>query len=481
MGFHDSPWADTTRHLEAGPRRAETPESNARGYAVSRAKQPSAEAATSSENTLLYGLSIVGALASGWAIFLWHQLMVARSGAKPFCGFGDSGDCAVLWDAEFAARVHDLTGLPVAGWGVAWGIAATLLPLFAVTAHKEARAPWIQACRLMAWLAVLGVVGLLVVSAQAGLFCVSCSVTYVLSLAYAGGAIFGLPKIPRTKAWLITAGALGIAWLALLWPGSSTPKNLERAGQKVLAASSSSDTAGQVPTLEEFIAGLDDNLKQGLSDTLAMYRAAPEIGGQPGPRNLVHGDASAPVLITEFTDTLCGHCATLHGNLAYLEATLPAHLFAVDARHFPLDGNCNPHLEIRGPESVRCVAAKARICLAEQGHDQEYSGALYQNQRQLSEKMVYDLAAPFTGRDNLSSCIESPRTAEALASDVDFAWLFEPGGTPLVLVNGRQGNAFGPFLYAMILSGGDADHTAFSVLPPFRPEVLTDPHAGHNH
>ncbi len=449
---------------------------------MSRAKQSSPQpAATTSENTLLYGLATVGALASGWAIFLWYQLMVARSGAKPFCGFGDSGDCAALWDAEFAARVHDLTGLPVAGWGVAWGVAATLLPLFALTARPQARAPWLQACRLMGWAAVLGVVGLLVVSAQAGLFCVSCSVTYVLSLAYAGGAIFGLPKSSQAKAWLWTAGALGIAWLALLWPGRSTPKNLERAGQNALTASSNPAGEGEVPSLEEFIAGLDDNLKQGLSDTLAMYRAAPPVEGQPGPRNLVHGNASAPVLITEFTDTLCSHCATLHGNLAYLEATLPGHLFSVDARHFPLDGNCNPHLEIRGAESVRCVAAKARICLAEQGHDTEYSGALYQNQRLLTEQMVYDLASPFTSRESLASCVASPRTEEALASDVEFAWLFEPSGTPLVLVNGRQGNAFGPFLYAMILAGGDADHPAFSVLPPFRPEVLTDPHAGHNH
>lgn len=449
---------------------------------MSRAKQAAENSpASSSDNTLLYGLSLVGALASGWAIFLWHQLIIARSGAEPFCGFGDSGDCAALWDAEFAARVHDLSGLPVAGWGLVWGVAATLLPLFAVTASREARPPWVQACRLVAWLGVVGVLGLLLVSAQAGLFCVSCSVTYVLSLAYAGGAIVGLPKSSQAKAWWLTAGALGIAWLALLWPGQATPKNLQRAGQQVLASSPQPGGKDDVLTLEEFVTGLDANLQQGLSDTLTMYREAPEVAGQPAPRNLVHGSASAPVLITEFTDTLCSHCATLHGNLGYLEATLPGHLFAVDARHFPLDGNCNPHLEIRGPESVRCLAAKARICMAEAGHDAEYSGVLYQNQRQLTEAMVFDLAAPFSGSETLASCVESPRTAKALTEDVEFAWLFEPSGTPLVLVNGRQGNAFGPFLYAMILAAGDADHKAFAVLPPPSPAAFDTSHEGHNH
>jgi len=35
-----------------------------------------------------------------------------------------------------------------------------------------------------------------------------------------------------------------------------------------------------------------------------------------------------------------------------------------------------------------------------------------------------------------------------------------------VLVNGRHGSAFPPFLYAIALAGGSPDHSAFDGLPP---------------
>ena len=56
--------------------------------------------------------------------------------------------------------------------------------------------------------------------------------------------------------------------------------------------------------------------------------------------------------------------------------------------------------------------------------------------------------------------------AEAKAAGV---YVFAGGideGTPLVLVNGRRGAAFGPFLYAMVLTKGSPDHPAFAGLPP---------------
>ena len=49
-------------------------------------------------------------------------------------------------------------------------------------------------------------------------------------------------------------------------------------------------------------------------------------------------------------------------------------------------------------------------------------------------------------------------------------------GTPLVLVNGRKGSAFGPFLYAMVLTEGRPDHPAFGALPAPKP-----PHHDHAH
>ena len=52
---------------------------------------------------LLTILTVLGAASALWAIFLWQQLLAARAGADPFCGFGDSTDCGTLWSANFAS------------------------------------------------------------------------------------------------------------------------------------------------------------------------------------------------------------------------------------------------------------------------------------------------------------------------------------------------------------------------------------------
>ena len=135
----------------------------------------------------------------------------------------------------------------------------------------------------------------------------------------------------------------------------------------------------------------------------------------------------------------------------------------------PSSGNCNSKLTIRGPEDVRCLAARAQICMEDTPHAFEYSGAIFERQRELAEDLVYALAEPYMDRAALEDCVASRETARKLATDVEYAWHFKPHGTPLVLVNGREVPAFGPLVYALVLTGGRADHPAFASLPPPKP------------
>jgi len=436
-------------------------------------------------------LTILGALSGLWALFLWRELIRSRGGATPFCGFGGT-DCGALWDADFAAVVHGWTGVPVAGWGVVWGGLAALLPLAAMTlGGGRWRARLVAATRLTALGGVAGVGVLLGASAAAGIFCFSCGLTYFLTLVYAGVALFGLGSRPLLAGAGVAAGVTLAFHLLLLYPGLATPRRdadrhglaeaAERARGKATEGESRADSDGggtasppsaatRLPSLEAFLAELPGQLHQGLADSLQIYRDSREPAGVE-PRATALGAPGAPVRITDFTDVLCSHCATLHETLAYLRDTLPPWSFAVESRHFPLDGNCNPHMTRRGPETVRCLAARAQICMEGTGHAFEYSGALFRVQASLTPEMVYQLATPYLDRAELESCIDSPETAAKLADDLAFAWHFEPRGTPLVLVDGRQGTAFGPFLYAMVLAGGDPEHPAFAVLPPPSPEL----------
>jgi hypothetical protein len=74
-------------------------------------------------------------------------------------------------------------------------------------------------------------------------------------------------------------------------------------------------------------------------------------------------------------------------------------------------------------------------------------------------------------RPRLEACVASPETQAKLRADVDLAARYEIDGTPLVLLNGRKGTSFPPFLYAMILTGGRSDHPAFGNLPAPNPSA----------
>jgi serine/threonine-protein kinase len=189
----------------------------------------------------------------------------------------------------------------------------------------------------------------------------------------------------------------------------------------------------------------------------------------PAPRLLL-GSEGAPVRITEFTDVLCSHCADLQKTLDALREHLPEGSFSIEPRQFPLDGTCNALVPARGAP-LRCLAAKARICLEGHPGAEAFAAALFENQETLDADRVFTLAGPYMARRPLEACIASASTRSKLEDDIRFASQYDPDGTPLVLVNGRKGTSFGPFLFAMVVSGGEASPPAFDGLPPPDPNA----------
>jgi protein-disulfide isomerase len=438
------------------------------------APHPSDTTVSASSLAALAGLA---AFATAWAVFLWGELVRARAGARPFCPLGAEVDCSALWDAAFASAVHRVTGLPIAGWGVVWGVGAFLLPLLALTRVAEGKraAALLSAVRIMAATGLVTVFVMGAVSAAEGKLCVGCAVTYVIVTAYAGVALFswrqlGLPETRRAS--LLAAGLTVMAFALLLFPGTRTPRAAGESARvaTVLGVGPSTGAPADV-AVRSFVDSLNPELKQELSDSLLAYRQGRETP-LPPPRRLI-GPRDAPVRITEFTDVLCSHCAELQQTLASLRAQLPAGSFSIEPREFPLDGNCNPVLPRRGPESVRCLAARARLCLEDSPRFLEFAGMLYREQKTLTTDRVYELAARFVDRSRLQACVTGAETRERLEDDVRLAARYEPEGTPLVLVNGRKATPFAPFLYAIVLARGDGSHTAFAGLPVARAETAS--------
>ena len=109
-------------------------------------------------------------------------------------------------------------------------------------------------------------------------------------------------------------------------------------------------------------------------------------------------------------------------------------------------------------------AELARICMEGKPNAVDYSGDLFRSQESLTAERVLALAAPYAEPEDLEHCMDSAATQEKLRDDIDWALEHRIRGTPLVLVNGRAAPASATFLYALILSRGDADHPVFQAL-----------------
>jgi Thioredoxin len=400
----------------------------------------------------------LGAAAALWSLLLWGDLVTSRALGASVCTFGAGRDCGVLWDAPFATGVHAWTGIPVAGWGLVWGLAALALPLELLRriAEQRPQPALLTAVRLVAAGGALGVFVLASVALSARAFCAGCFASYVIVLGYAGIALFdwrphGVPELGRGAG--LAAGAVLAAYLLLLYPGTRTSRG--GADPAVAAAAGSGE-------LDAFIGSLGSAVRQQLSDSLEIYRRSPQLSAAPLR-------STGPVLeIVDFTDVLCPACAELHSTLEQLRKIAAPGAISIESLQFPLDASCNALVE-RGGEPVRCDAALARICLTGRPGAREYDGALFAEQDSLDSARVRALAEGHIPAVDLEACLADPATRRTLEEQIDLARRFEIEGTPLVVVNGRRGTSVGAFLYALLLSGGDPDHPAFSALPAPRP------------
>jgi len=504
--------------------------------------EPSAESPRPGAPALALAVALAAAHAL-WSLFQWTQLILARRGGDHFCGLGEAGSCAAVWDLPLASAVQGGTGLPVAGWGLVWSVVAFALPLWALVRRARGRPlePIWSAALLTVLAGIASVAVLAVASLAASEICTTCVFTYVLVLAYAAVCLRATDRLwpaQIQRGALLAVGATLVAFLALLYPGLRTPRSsateesafLEAAKSAVEAresaiaveeapveASGSGIEVEEAPVeasaveaeeeliearessieveerpvevakrsieeeeepveiaekpdaarLEELISRLSPELRQGLSDALAAYSRGDRVPLRPA--RLLIGPSTAPVRITEFTDILCSHCASLHETVAVLREMLPSGSFALEPRQFPLDAECNPAVQMSSEDGVRCLAARAMICVEKDWLP--FADALFENRRWLTTEKIYDFASPFIARERLEDCVSSPETEVKLRDDIGWALQHDIQGTPLVLLNGREVPSSLQFLYAMILAGADPEHPAFTALPPPQPQA----------
>ncbi|HVR71975.1 MAG TPA: thioredoxin domain-containing protein [Vicinamibacteria bacterium] len=411
----------------------------------------------------------IGAMA-GVLLLQHHGDERASAAVSRVCGEGDQTGCEVVARSRFS----EVGGIPLAAIGIFFYLAVAVLLLLALLAGPEARdaATALAFLALVAALAVdLVLLGVQMIAIRA--FCRLCLLTYavtVLALLVLGrtrrdGAVIGQAlRRPDGRVvlagWLLATLALGAAVLAaevglsyrekerlatLLGPAPAAspaiPSELgspaapggdaQRFQEEARAA------AEQARRLQEI---LDDpqKLEQYFADKAAReYEQGPvhrlRLEGVP-----VKGPASAPIKVAEYSDFLCPFCRQIAGAFSqYLPSS--AGRVAIYYKNYPLDAECNPHVD-RTIHPGACLLARAGICAEAQEkfwpyHDRVFAGELKDPQAADVARMAAEAGLDPTA---LQACLASAATRARLAAEVEEAWKAGVRATPTVFINGKK-------------------------------------------
>ncbi|MCY1081724.1 vitamin K epoxide reductase/DsbA family protein [Archangium lansingense] len=424
--------------------------------------------------TALLGLGLAEAALS---IYQWKELLTLRSGGTTSCGLSEKVNCETVWNSAFSSGVHERLGMPVAALGLVWGIVAVALSALYLVWRKNGHTvrPAANGLRLTAAAGVAASLVFGLASASAGALCPTCLATYALTLSFAGVAVWGLPApvLPQTGEWgralKWTGGFAVAAYVALLMPGSQTPK--ATAAVEKVATMRATAAPG---SLEEYLLGLPQPEQQAISNALARYRMDSPLPALSATRRR-YGPENAPVKMVEWTDSRCPHCKGLVEVLALMKKRLPEGKLSLEARQFPLDGQCNRTMPPHATDGtgIRCLAAKGQICIEDAPDYWELREKLFAAQATLNSQNVLSiLSSGSVSRSQLEACIARAETNRKLDEDIAFAKQHDLHGTPLVVINGREAQPIPSFLYALIMSDGNPDAPAFKVLPAPKQQAL---------
>ena len=423
------------------------------------------------------GLGLSAVSMSALALWQWLELVKVRRGGNAACSINDTLNCEKVWDTAFATWVQAKLGIPVAAWGIVWGVGALV---WVVGLCLKKNPAWLGiglwGARVWALGGALSCAIFAYVSWQAGAVCLTCMATFALVLLYALCAFALLPlSAPSPKNSFSFASLLSLALVllfgALLQPFGDNTKPTPIAPLLPLGnhapAGPPTVSLGPAASLEAFLATLSPKAREEVKRAREAFLATPNHPlAAPTP---ARSHRQAPVVLQDFTDIRCSHCKTAEAVLSQLLRIVPEGSLAVEPRYYPLDRKCHPSssalLPGIPPEGVHCTAALAQICLEGAADFAQLRSALFHAAK--LETRVDVLAVASSGktpRAQLEACMASPDALARLHADIALAESHGIRGTPFFLLNGKPVGFSLSFWVAMALAGGNAEHPAFSAL-----------------
>src|SRR5687768_12441152 len=121
---------------------------------------------------VLLGLAVA---TLGLSIFQWAELVALRKGVKPSCAINSTLNCETVWNSELATAIHRALGIPVAGLGVVWALAAVALAaalVWRVRKGQEA-GPFVFGARVLALIGLGAIAVFAIESFRTGSVCLT--------------------------------------------------------------------------------------------------------------------------------------------------------------------------------------------------------------------------------------------------------------------------------------------------------------------
>jgi uncharacterized membrane protein/thiol-disulfide isomerase/thioredoxin len=365
---------------------------------------------------LLLAFAALG-LAAASASSVVHYKLLTNPGYTSFCDVNATVSCTQAYLSPYGS----ILGIPVALAGVFFFLLVFLLVALGGGQKSAARES------VPAYVFALSTIGLAfslylawASYIQLKTFCMLCAATYVSVIALfiiSGGATtFPMTTLPRRaprdlRTLVSSPVALVLALLYIVGAGS------------VIAYFPSEAPARQAAAP---LTPLTDKQR---AELVAWWDLQPRVDMS------VPADG-AKVVVVGFSDFQCPHCRSAHETYRGLIAKYASNnQVRFIAKHFPLEGECNPNAP-NGSHTAACESAAAVVMARQTGKAATMEDWLYENQTTLTPSSVRTAAKDIGGIDDFNGGYA--KALEEVKADAKLGGLLGVTSTPTFFLNGRK-------------------------------------------
>jgi protein-disulfide isomerase len=259
------------------------------------------------------------------------------------------------------------------------------------------------------------------------LFCILCAITYVSVIALfiiSGGATkYPMTSMPGRAARdlrTLISSPVALAMLLVIGVGSA-----------VLIASFPSESSAQAAQ-EQAYATYQPLTEQQRAQLEAWWAVQPKVDIPFPPAE------GTKVLIVKFSDFQCPGCRSAFEALKPVLAKYEGQGVQFVKKHYPLESECNPGIQMGQPHYGSCEAAAAYEMAKGTPHLARIDDWLFDNQQTLTKDSVRRAAEEIAGITNYDEKYEA--TLETVKTDAGLGKMLNVKSTPTIYINGRMLN-----------------------------------------